>query len=147
MCSKIIEQYRMKKIPKNPSFFACDFCNYITSSKKDYNKHILTLKHQNRTNRTEKSPKIPSAFQCDCGRAYNARNSLWYHKKTCQFNILNTNIESDFISDDDDSIEKDDKVSTNVIMELIKQNTEFKSLIIEQGNQLQIQQQKHIEIQ
>ena len=147
MCSKIIEHYRMKKIPKNPSFFACDFCNYITSSKKDYNKHILTLKHQNRTNRTEKSPKIPSAFQCDCGRAYNARNSLWYHKKTCQFNILNTNIESDFISDDDDSIEKDDTVSTNVIMELIKQNTEFKSLIIEQGNQLQIQQQKHYEEQ
>ena len=39
-----------KKIPKNPKDYLCQKCNYITSSKKDYNKHLLTAKHQMITN-------------------------------------------------------------------------------------------------
>ncbi len=35
-----------KKIPKNPVIFCCEKCNYNTSSKKDFNKHLLTLKHK-----------------------------------------------------------------------------------------------------
>jgi len=31
--------------PKTPQNYECKNCNYITSNKKDYNKHILTLKH------------------------------------------------------------------------------------------------------
>ena len=44
-----------KKIPKNPKDFLCQKCNYITSSKKDYNKHLLTRKHQMKQNETNRS--------------------------------------------------------------------------------------------
>ncbi len=38
------------KNPKNPKKFECIHCNYMTSSKKDYEKHLLTRKHQIRIN-------------------------------------------------------------------------------------------------
>ena len=36
----------IKKSPKIPKKFYCDFCDYNTSNKKDYDKHILTPKHK-----------------------------------------------------------------------------------------------------
>jgi len=41
--------------PKNPKNFECIHCNYMTSSKKDHDKHLLTRKHKIRTNTKEKS--------------------------------------------------------------------------------------------
>ena len=36
----------INKSPKIPKKFYCEFCDYHTSNKKDYDKHILTPKHQ-----------------------------------------------------------------------------------------------------
>ena len=33
-------------VPKNPLNFSCEKCDYITSNKKDYNKHVNTTKHK-----------------------------------------------------------------------------------------------------
>ena len=38
------------EIPKIPKYFECKICEYITTNKKDYKKHILTLKHSKLTN-------------------------------------------------------------------------------------------------
>ena len=38
-----------KKSEKIRKDFVCKKCNYVTSDKKDYNKHILTSKHKNNT--------------------------------------------------------------------------------------------------
>jgi hypothetical protein len=35
-----------KKSLKIPKFFTCDFCDYTTSRKQDYDSHLLTLKHK-----------------------------------------------------------------------------------------------------
>ena len=71
------------KIPKN---FKCECCNYICSNKKDFNKHLMTRKHENTykglTNADKKSPKIPN-FECDCGNTYKHRQSLYKHQKNC----------------------------------------------------------------
>ena len=73
-----------KKSQKIPKKFSCDFCHYNTSSKKDFNKHLLTLKHNLATKSTEKSQKIPTAYSCDsCGRSYKDRTGLWRHKQKC----------------------------------------------------------------
>ena len=68
--------------------FHCKKCDYHTSDKKDYNKHIMTAKHKNRTFSnilSEKSEKSEKHFTCECGKTYSARNSLWYHRKKCPF--------------------------------------------------------------
>jgi hypothetical protein len=46
---------------KVADFFVCNFCNYKTSKKSDFNKHLLTAKHKNNENgnilETKKSQK------------------------------------------------------------------------------------------
>ena len=104
----------MKKSPKIPPKFLCDVCDYSTSSMKDFNKHVLTLKHKNRTLLNKKSPKIPF-FSCDCGKNYNARNSLWYHKKKC------------YISKQKN---QETKIDPDLVQELIEQNKELQNQLI-----------------
>jgi hypothetical protein len=70
--------------PKNPPNYSCDFCDFSSSNKKDYNRHLLTLKHKKETNggqvdETENCEK----HICGCGREYKCRQGLWKHKKNC----------------------------------------------------------------
>ena len=78
----------MIKVHKSSNILACDFCDYNTCRESQFNRHLLTAKHINRTNRTENTSKgsISSInHECECGKKYNARNSLWYHKKKCTY--------------------------------------------------------------
>lgn len=110
--------------------FVCKSCDYNTSNKKDYNKHLHTAKHINRTQLNEKSPKIPKStiYCCDiCNKQFNARNSLWYHKKKC-------NTEFSYHTE---TIEIPTETERNrTVIELLKQNQEFKELIVEQNKQI-----------
>ena len=133
----------MKKIPKNPIIFECKKCNYNTVSKKDYNKHLLTAKHKYRTNGGEKSQKIPKTdFECECGKVYKARNSLWYHTQKCPWTNKN---KYDF-EEIDDSDNKDNNVietsldlgsQPNLVLELLRENQEFKQMLFDQNKQMQ----------
>ena len=38
-----MEILKIPKIPKNPKKYICELCNYITVSKKDYNKHLRAV--------------------------------------------------------------------------------------------------------
>jgi hypothetical protein len=112
-------------IPKNPQKFLCKKCHYSTSSKKDYNKHILTLKHKNNVqilpNTDELSQKIPqtlNTFVCDCGRHYKHRQSLFNHKRVC--------------SDCEENTEHDNSLNEkDLIMTLLQQNNQLQTQIIE----------------
>ena len=74
-----------KKIPKNPVIFCCEKCNYNTSSKKDFNKHLLTLKHKNGIN-DNKITKNNNSFICEtCNKEYCYLSGLFRHKKKCDF--------------------------------------------------------------
>ena len=72
-------------MPKHANIFECEKCNFICSKQSNFNNHLITVKHKNRTNRTEQVPENANAFDCECGRKYKARNSLWYHKKKCTY--------------------------------------------------------------
>ena len=77
-----------KQIPKNPKQHSCEKCNYYTSSKKDFNKHILTAKHKMITNGNEKSQKNSNPHMCECGKKYNFASGLSRHKQKCQHIVL-----------------------------------------------------------
>ena len=117
----------MEKSQKIPPKFYCNFCDYSTSYSKDYNKHIMTRKHQNRTILNEKSSKIP-LFVCACGKSYAARNSLWYHKQKCS-SIKNeldnkNNIEESDIYGIDNIIDK------NFVLSILQQNNDLHKQVI-----------------
>jgi len=111
-----------KKIPKNPANFECVLCDYNTSSKKDFNKHLQTIKHQSMSQGNNGNifvPKNPQYFICDnCSKTYYSRKGLWQHKKQC-LEINNTNKELQL---------------TEIIKTLITENSEIKNLVIEQQN-------------
>ena len=75
----------MKCAPKNPQKFSCNLCDFNTCKKNEWNRHILTRKHMDRTILEQNSsPKIN--YSCrKCNKTYAARNSLWYHEKKCNY--------------------------------------------------------------
>ena len=123
----------------NPSIFSCVICDYNTGNKKDFNKHKLTAKHIHRTNRTYLSQHLsPTVFRCDCGKEYKARNSLWYHKQKCNLNCDTQSLSTNILNDDN----RNDFISTsntqpNMILELLRENKEFKQLMLDQNKQMQ----------
>tara|TARA_R110002012_G_scaffold162245_1_gene324517 strand:- start:113 stop:1051 length:939 start_codon:yes stop_codon:yes gene_type:complete len=80
------------KMPKNAEKYICELCRFSCSKESNYNKHMLTRKHQNAskglTNADEKMPKNAD-FTCDCGNTYKHRQSLYKHQKYCLMNENN----------------------------------------------------------
>jgi len=121
------------KSPKNPKDYLCEHCNYNTSSKKDYNKHLLTAKHQILTNTYNKVPRSPTAFLCDCGKEYKHRQSLNNHKQKCTYKI--PEIPTAYVNEFEE--EKPEPTGLHsIIGTLVKENQDFKQLLIEQSSQM-----------
>ena len=111
-----------KKMLKNADIFGCEICNFKCSKKSNYNKHLLTTKHKMVTNdNINNSKKINRLACCKCSKEFKHRSGLSRHKQKCQYkNSLDS---SDETGGDPDMV--------NVMMQLIKQNQEFKEIIIE----------------
>ena len=74
----------------------CKDCDYITSKKCNFDKHLSSSKHCSRTilNTTTKKATKSSSILCQyCKKEYFARNSCWYHEKQCLDNPSNKPIE------------------------------------------------------
>ena len=76
---------------KSQQYFLCEKCDYECCRKNDFNKHLLTAKHKNNDVSLQNNLKTLKKFICSCGKEYNYRQGLYFHKKTCKMN----NIESD----------------------------------------------------
>jgi hypothetical protein len=113
---------------KNAKKFHCKSCDFYCCKKSNYNQHLLTLKHKN-TDKiltlTYKQMQVHASekelFVCECGKKYKHRQSLFNHKKKCHTII---------------SQETEKEPSNSVIFELLKQNQEFKEMIVEQNKQI-----------
>jgi hypothetical protein len=109
---------------KNSNKFECIFCDFKCCNKNDYNRHNLTRKHKILSNTTENTQKNSDGFICDCGKEYKHHSSLWNHKKKC------LKSEDKFT---EDILEYENNITPDLIIEIIKQNQEFKDLLIEQN--------------
>jgi hypothetical protein len=105
--------------PKTPIFFHCSFCDYSTSYKKDYTRHILTRKHKKETGELQMDYNLAlqEKYICHCGSEYKYRQGLWKHKKTCE---IKQGPESS--TSDNESDESELKVLTKLVKDVIKQN-------------------------
>ena len=101
---------------QNFSNFYCETCEYKTSNKKDYVKHMSTRKHQTKTTISPEKSLLKSKFTCRiCGNCSNSRTTLWRHKKNC----VNEKPKEENLQNKDD-----------LIKYLMKENTEMKNLVI-----------------
>jgi len=112
---------------KSVTKFICEKCDFKCSRSCDWKRHISTRKHKGKTSSRhfsfEKAEETPKKFQCECGREYVCRQGLWKHRKNCN------------LSDDDN--ENETKLSSEeLFITLIKDNQEFKKMLIDQNNKI-----------
>ena len=132
-----------QKIPEKSLKHQCLLCDYNTQITKDYIKHLRTIKHKNNesaTNHEEFVPKNPSVLlSCaNCNKTYKDKTGLWRHKKKCAIIPPKQPDQQPKTSSDD--------MQMNIILELVKQNQEFKDLLIQQSNQMMEQNKTMIEV-
>jgi hypothetical protein len=123
-----------KKSPKIPQKYYCNLCNYNTCNIKDYNKHLLTQKHKNNKLTTLDNTENPNLtikiYTCEkCKKKYNDRTGLWRHNKKC--NIQDKNIQIK-----DLEINKETEELKELIKYLMKENMDFKNIMINTQNQM-----------
>jgi hypothetical protein len=111
----------------------CNICDYKCCIKFNWERHILTSKHKkrelcsqtvtkNEQNEQNEQPHNTKHYKCNnCNKIYNSRNGLWKHKHKCKIDNKPTNTENE---------------AKELIQYLIKENSEFKQLIIEQNKQM-----------
>jgi hypothetical protein len=137
-----------KKVQKiTDGQFYCEKCEYSTVRKSQYFRHLETQKHiimNHKTNNDDvldynddvflvvNKKSSASKYMCHCGKEYSYRQGLWKHKINCK--------KSEFMMEK--SIEKNtdpkkiDFLDKNFVIQLLKDNQEFKELIIEQNKKL-----------
>jgi len=113
------------KLPVVNSKFFCSKCDYYTNKTSSYNKHLTTRKHQEATN----DNVATDTFECNiCNKAYKSRVGLWKHKKTCKETTNTTSVPNNMSTVID---------NPTIVIELLKQNQEFKDLILEERREFQ----------
>ena len=131
-----------EKFQKSSNNYSCECCDYNTSRLSQYNRHITTSKHLILTNTNETEPKSSNTnYTGDCGKQYMHASSLWNHKQKCTGK--NAQIEEHVPSQDDIQLPT---IPTNIIMELIRQNQEFKQLVVDQNKQLYEKHEENIDL-
>jgi hypothetical protein len=109
--------------------YCCEKCNYFTDRKSNIDNHLLSAKHKKEINGSNFKQELSNNFCCEkCNKIYQTPGGLWKHKKKCnQTSIIDSN---------EDSFDKDQLILMLIKQnaELIKETTEFKSMIIEQQN-------------
>jgi ribosomal protein L37AE/L43A len=114
-------------LSKNEQFeqteFNCSICNYKCCKKFNYTRHLLSRKHSELTkgdkltSKNEQNEKQNKKYCCEnCNKEFISRNGLWKHSKNCNFENKET--------------KKDEITDKELIMMLIKDNAEFKNMMM-----------------
>jgi hypothetical protein len=136
--------------------YNCEFCNISCSKKNDWVRHINTRKHKCKAG-LQNLDTINSAkkYQCKCGKLYNTNCGLWKHTRKNSCNHENIEIDKDISKDTDIDISNDNDIDknkyneniiinesqhieklTNLIMEVVKSNTELQKQTMEMHQQM-----------
>ena len=114
----------------NTCKYKCELCDYVTSRKSQYDRHLNTRKHILITNGLRLGTHD---YTCECGKEYSCRQNLYRHKQKCKGVVQ-------------EQTQVPPPVDSSLVIELLKQNQEFKELMIEQHKRMTEQQDTIIEL-
>ena len=118
--------------------FFCENCQYKSSNKKDYEKHLLTSKHIRLTNSNDLSSElsmINNEFKCiNCDKIYKSRVGLWKHKKICK--KIFEDIDEDTIISNTNVQNLSSQITPELILSVLEQNKELTNLVVEQNKSI-----------
>jgi hypothetical protein len=123
----------MKLPQKKPQKYNCDLCDFHSDNKRDYSRHIDTMRHIRLTNPneiTQKTPKKPQNptvnFTCTCGKTYKHKSTLCAHKLTCD--SLNSNYEK---NETENSVVE----YKGMFLMLMNENKDLRNMVLDQQEQ------------
>ena len=135
-----------QKSKKVAQKYLCKICDYNTSKKTDFNKHVLTRKHLQLTNVNTEETGFVALHACStCSKPYRSRVGLWKHTKTC----VNATESSEQNEQEDDTPseniviykyeknENDINQLTNLVIEVVKNNSEFQKQMFDMCKNMQ----------
>ena len=125
--------------PKKPQIFTCQTCDFQTSDKKDYNRHIKTIKHKtgslatlattSSSEKPEKTGKNRKLYRCEiCDKEYKDKTGLWRHHKRCGDQAVNSGCQNAQPVADTSS-----QVSPELVLQILEKNKELTEVVIEQN--------------
>jgi hypothetical protein len=110
-----------KNVAKCCKSFYCKICDYDSCKQSNYDKHILTSKHQNNYIKLQNELQLlQKVHKCDCGRVYKHRQGLWKHRQQCE--MLNAEAEQEK--------EKEKEEDKNVVLVENKEKDGEKELLV-----------------
>ena len=114
-------------MPKNAEIFSCIKCNFNCSKKSNYAQHLLTRKHNMEL--TGNNWKSKNAVCENCEKTFKTASGLWKHQQKCT--------KSQEFQDNSTETPNITMPEPDVFIELLKQNQEFKQLMLDQSRQMQ----------
>jgi len=136
-----------KKTTKKTTGFFCEKCNFKCSKKQDYDRHLLTRKHEMITNDYKKTPKNSKPYSCDCGKMYSHRQGLYAHKKKCTL-VIENNCDEKINNEIDNNkliIEENNTDYKDMFLKMMKENQELQKTVIEQQKTVVEQHKQYTE--
>ena len=138
-----------KSSEKSSEIFHCHLCDYKSLRKSQFERHLATLKHQNRENDTKMIQKFQKKFEgetviknekpkkkvqqdinkeflCDCGKTYVHKQNLYRHQKVCKTFIINSKAKNDIL-----------------LKQIVEENSEIKNMLFKQFETMQEQQKQY----
>ena len=124
---------------KKPQIYLCEYCNFQSSDKKDYNRHLKTKKHKNQISATlamveqsekpQKTEKNRKSYQCDiCNKVYKDNTGLWRHKKKCGVPAANL-----VCQNAQPVAETSSQISPELVLQVLEKNKELTEVVMEQN--------------
>ena len=110
-----------EKEQKSSNDFCCKNCNYFTSHKSQYERHLSTDKHK-RLQNNDAGTILNKKYICDCGREYKYRQGLYNHRKTCKGEKKENII---IQSENKDEMKQ-------LVLKLISENQELKNTVLQE---------------
>ena len=129
-------EMKQKKTPNTSNLHMCNKCDYTCSKLSEWSRHISTSKHINATQCYIE--KTDNKHICvNCNKKFMHHSSYYRHKKKCVLPTLPPEKPKiDICAGGVYSVETIIQTQTNLILELVKQNQDFKNLLIQQSNQM-----------
>ena len=129
-----------KNTSKTHYKYICGNCSFYSNNKKDYRRHLQTIKHNaNNANNDKNDKTTTKTYTCVCGKIYNHSSSLCRHKKKCSYTILKDN--NDNKNNDTNKIieqqkEEEIKELKTMFMKIMYSNKEFQQIIFQQNEKI-----------
>jgi len=151
------DEMTYQKNAKNAKLNVCEKCDYKSSKLSDFNRHLATQKHKILINTDGATPKTPK-FNCECGKIYKHSQSLYNHKKKCNYDKphdkshvkpyvkshvkpyvkpqVNKEFKNNSLINQDET-----KELKELVIKLMVENQEMKNIIVNEN--MKLQQQTH----